>query len=103
MSKPRAFTAEEVRDKFLHQVRGLAKYWAELPGKTPQERTDGMAFSMLNIFDGSTMSLPGLDISLAPHPEDRPYLKAQGENWFKKGQVINDCMLHEMYFQRKAE
>ena len=80
----------------------IAKYWAELPSKTPQERCDGLAFSILNIIDGNTMKLPSMDINLAPHPEDREYHIELGENWYEPGMLVNDCQLHEHYFVKEA-
>lgn len=100
---PRAHTPEEVRAQLLSQVRGMAKFWAELPGKTSQERCDGLAFSLLNIFDGTHTGLPAMDISLAPHPDDKAYCQRTGENWFEPGQVINDCYLHEEYYRAPAD
>lgn len=100
MSKPRAKTAEEAREEFLNYIREIARYWAELPGKSAQERCDGLAFSILNIFDGTTMGLPAMDISLAPHEDDKEYHRNNGDNWYQPGMVINDCMLHEMYYRK---
>lgn len=31
MSEPRAYTAEEARQMFLDQLRGIACYWSNLP------------------------------------------------------------------------
>lgn len=98
MTKPRAKTAEEVREEFLQQVRAYAHYWATLPDQTPQDRCDGMAFSILNILDGNTM-LPAFNLTVAPHPEDKEYHIAQGDNWYEPDMLINDCMLHEFYYK----
>lgn len=98
---PRAYTPEEVQVMLLGQIRGFARYWANLPNKTPQERCDGLAFSILNIFDGST-ELPAMNISLSPHPDDQEYHRENGENWYEPGQVINDCVLHEPYYKVQA-
>ena len=98
--KPRPYTAEEAREMFMHHVRELARYWAELPGdKTPRERCDGLAFSILVAIDGGSVALPAFDLSLAPHPDDEAYLKSNGENWFETGMVINDCQLHEAFYR----
>lgn len=96
----RAKTAEEVRREFLLHIHSLVEYWAELPNKTPLERCDGLAFSILNIFDGTTMGLPAMDISLSPHPDDKAYNQESGDNWYDSGMVINDCMLHELFVTR---
>ena len=98
--EPRPYTAEEAREMFLHHVRELARYWAELPGdKTPRERCDGLAFSILVAIDGCSAELPALDLSLSPHPDDEAYYKGNGENWFETGMVINDCQLHEAFYR----
>lgn len=97
----RAYTATEVREGLLEHLRGLARYWAELPGKSAQERCDGLAFSILNVFDGTTLVLPAMDISLAPHSSDRGENKRLGAKWFQPGMVINRCMLHELYYVRE--
>lgn len=99
---PRAYTPEEVRAKLLGYTREIARYWANLPNKTPQERCDGLAFSILNIFDGIVDELPAMNITLSPHPDDQEYHRGNGENWYEPGQVVNDCMLHELYYKVKA-
>jgi len=96
---PGAYTKEEVRAMVLDMVRGYASYWAnEDRVKTEQERCDGLAFSIMNIFDGTTAALPAFDIVARPHPDDKEYCISQGEKYFPDGMAINDdCMLHEMY------
>jgi hypothetical protein len=101
MPKPRAYTAEEARAMLLDAFRTYAKYWSTVPGKTPHEMCDGLAFSLLNLFDGGTLTLPHMNITLDPHPRDARYHQLQGENWFKPGMVINDCQLHELYYVKK--
>lgn len=97
MIAARAKTVAEVRQEFLEHIRGLSEYWATLPDKTPQERCDGLAFSILNIFDGTTIELPAMDIHLAPHPDDKEFNRENGSNWYEPGMIINDCMLHELW------
>ena len=98
---PRSFTEEEVREVFLNQLRVLIQYWHNVKGQSEEEKMDGLVFSILNIFDGSTMNLPALDIVLSPHPEDEQYHKDNGQNWFQAGMVINDCMLHEHWCRKE--
>jgi hypothetical protein len=97
----RAKTAEEVREEFLGHIRHLAFYWSRTAGLSPRERCDGLAFSILNIFDG-TSPLPAIDLVLAPHPDDEQYHRANNEDWYEPGQVINDCYLHELYLKKEA-
>lgn len=97
----RANTVEEVRNEFINHIKSIVKYWATLEGKTAQERCEGVAFSMLNIFDGTTMILPAMDILLAPHPDDMEFNISIGANWYEPGMKINDCMLHEIFYQNE--
>jgi len=88
-------------DRFLNHVRGLAEYWDGIEERTSREKLDGMAFSMLNIFDGTTMDFPAMDIVLSPHEDDKQYHIDNDEDWFEPGMVINDDgMLHEMYYEK---
>ena len=97
---PRAKTVEEAREEFLHHLRGLAAYWSEVPNQTIRERCDGLVFSILNIFDGTSAGFPAMNIALAPHKDDQAFNEAEGENWYESGMIINDCYLHEMYFKK---
>ena len=101
MSEPRAYTEEEVRAKVIAHVSAVAEYWASLPNQTPRERCDGVAFSLLVMLDGGSMDLPAMDVSLAPHPDDKPFHEACGENWFEPGMMFNDCQLHELFCEAR--
>lgn len=98
MSESRAYTAEEVREQFLSHLRNLARYWADLPNKTPLERTEGMLFSVLTTIDGGTLAVPAMDLIPLPHPEDKEYFISEGENYYEPV-VINDCQLHELVYK----
>ena len=96
MIQPKPYTAEECRQKLYAQLRATAKYWLnESRATTEAERMDGLLFSILNIFDGSTMGMPAMDIRLAPHPDDKQFLINRNERWFKPGMLINNCAMHE--------
>jgi len=95
----KAMTAEEARQIFLSNVRASVRYWAEHPKeRTVQQRCNGLAFSILSMFDGSSANLPEMDIVLRPMPEEKQYWIDNGEDWFEDGQVINKCVLHEEFF-----
>jgi hypothetical protein len=96
----RAYTAEEARDMFLSAARMLAHYWATTPqGGTTQERCEGVVFSLLNCIDGTSGSFPcALDLTLRPHPDDKAFHIAEDESYFEPGMVINDAMLHELFY-----
>jgi hypothetical protein len=94
-SEARAYTPEEMRSKMLSHMKTLVKYWSNEKSDS-YEACDGLAFSILTMFDGSTMSVPAMDIIPAPCEEDLEYHKERGENWFEPV-VINDCMLHDLW------
>ena len=98
MSKPRAKTAEEVREEFVSHVRMLARYWANVSGQTVEEKCEGVAFSILVTIDGGSAELPAFDMIPAPHEDDKQYYIDNDENWYEKV-VVNDCQLHEMFHQ----
>jgi hypothetical protein len=101
--EPRAYTVEEAREMFLAKMRAYVKYWAgESRVATVQEKLDGLAFSILNIIDGTSSGLPRCNLTVQPHPNDKEYCRSQGENWYEPGMVINDVMLHEMYYRTPA-
>lgn len=96
----RAYTPEEVRDKFMQHVRETVKYWATVDGpKTIEDRCSGVAHSILCLIDGVTM-LPAFTVSVNPHPDDTQYYIDNQENWFEPGMPITGCsdlrLLHEM-------
>lgn len=95
----RAYTPEEVREMFLCQVKILASYWSTVECETDLEKLEGLAFSLLNLFDGTSAALPAMDLVLRPHPEDKAFCEADGNNYFEDGQVINDCYLHELFYK----
>lgn len=98
----RAYTAEEAREQFMDQVRHLVRHWErESRAPTAKEKLEGLAFSIMNIFDG-TSGLPAFDIVCAPHPDDKQYHIDEGSKYFMPGMVINECHLHEMLFSGRA-
>lgn len=93
MSRP--FTEKEVRSVFLDQVRCLVQYWSEQEG-SKEDCCQGVAFSIMNIFDGCSGGLPAFDIIVRPHPDDKQFHIDEDENYFEDGMLVNDCMLHEI-------
>jgi len=50
--------------ELIWHIRCLVKYWAELPNiKSCEERLDGLAFSILNIFDQTEVRVGGIIIN----------------------------------------
>ena len=81
--EPLPYTLEEVREKFLNNVHGLARYWNG-PLSTPRtqlERLEGLAFSMLVLLDGGT-DMPGMILLPNPHPDDKAFLIAEGSRYY---------------------
>lgn len=99
---PREYTTNEVRKQFLELVWTCVDYWGRLPGKTPRERLEGLAFSMLVILDGAT-DLPGFIVAPCPHPDDKEFHKDEDENWFPENHESSvNCDiaggLHELFY-----
>ena len=105
-SIPRAFTAEEMRKRFLDHIVANIGYWnsegnSNVTKDMPtRERMEGLVHSILVMIDGGSGGMPAFDISCSPHPDDKEYCKSQGENWVPAGVVINDCQLHDAYNAR---
>jgi len=94
---PREYTAAECRQMFLDQVRAYVYYWARPETKVDPEpgrpevyaRVSGMAFSLLNILDG-TSGLPAFLVCPSPHPDDKEYDREQGDNWWPENSEIEE-------------
>lgn len=95
----RAYTPEETREMFLGQIKSICRSWSEVDCETELYRCEGVAFSILNILDG-TSSLPAFDLLVRPHPDDKAFHEAEGDNYFEDGQMVNDCYLHEEFSRR---
>lgn len=101
MTESRVYTKEEVLKKFLNHIWSLIDYWDAIEKQTSREKLEGLAFSILNIFDGTTMDLPAMDLILRPHPDDRKFCESHDENWYEPGMCFNDTMLHEIFFRNR--
>lgn len=100
--EPRAYTAAELQERLFSCLWRNIHYWETLdkPTYSVRDRLGGLAFSLLNIFDGTSMDFPTLDIVASPHPDDKQYHIDQGDNWIEPGTVINgDLLLHEHFYQ----
>lgn len=101
--EPRAYTPEEVRQHFLDHICRMISYWNGEDGSnvpkdySSRERLEGLAHSILVMIDGRSGNMPAFDISPSPHPDDKEYLKKNGENWYEPGEVMNNCQLHDQY------
>jgi hypothetical protein len=102
-STSRAYTQDEVRDKFLTHVAHLVEFWSNLQNGMPyRTRLEGLAHSILASLDGSAAALPGFVVAPAPHPTDCTYCMEQGENWYPEAPAV-ECdiagHLHELIFE----
>lgn len=97
-NQSRAYTPEEVRDQLYGTIKANIDFWLKMDD-TERLRMEGLAFSILNIFDGTTIVLPAMDIVLSPHPDDKQFHIDNDEKWYEPGQVINDCMMHEEWYK----
>jgi hypothetical protein len=99
---PRAKTEKEVREEFIFIIQNLTKYWARQENLSVNSRCEGVAFSILCLFDGINMDFPAVDLVLNPHPDDKEYYIENDENWYESGIIINNTMLHEMLFNKES-
>lgn len=99
----RAYTREEVREKFLNAVRDMANYWAkQITSK--EDVANGVAFSILGIMDGCNLEIPPMDLVVRSNASDKEYSIKNGENWYEDGMVINgDVSLHDIYYTRSDD
>lgn len=107
----RAFTTEEIRDKFIRQVEAVTGYWIKQgtdSGQSHREVAEGVAYSILAILDGSHMALPGFIVAPSPHESDEVFHIENGDNFYPYNDpeaVKSDIAgyLHEIVFQDKSK
>lgn len=100
MSK--AYTMEEVQEKFLNYLHALVDYWDKVNSRNSKEKMEGLIHSILVTFDGTSIEFPALDIVLRPHPDDKDYHIGNHEQWFEDGMCINDDVyLHDMWYHNQ--
>lgn len=105
---PREKTVEEVRKEFLDYVWSMIDYWAGEggsnvdPDKPVRERLSGFAHSLLATLDGCAMALPGFVVAPCPHPDDKEFCIAEGEDWYPQAPELPSDIaggLHELLYQ----
>lgn len=96
-----AYTEEEVRRKFLSQAKAIAHYWATAPNSgNTLDRIEGAIFSLLNTIDGNS-HMPGFDLVVRPHPDDKVYFEERDEPYYEDGMNICDGELHSQFINFK--
>lgn len=99
----RAYTAEELRDLLLDQMRFIARYWANLKeNKTVLERIEGAIFNVLVILDGHSSEIPTFDLVVKTNPEDKQYYINNKENWIEDGTTLS-FLLHEHWYKKDIQ
>ena len=78
----RAWTSQEVREKFLHSVWEAVRYWASVEDKDPADKLEGLAFSLLSMLDGCQPALPPFELVPMPHADDMACHHARRQNYF---------------------
>lgn len=81
-------------DKFLEDVSRNALYWASA-GKDKEAVASGLAFSILNIIDGTSLGSPPIDLKYVVDPDELPddvYISDE------PGGFNSDEMLHDNFF-----
>lgn len=95
----KAHSIDDVKIQLISSIKHICHYWASLPNKSDIDRCEGVAFSILNIIDGTSSGLPSMDLVLRPHPDDMKFNLDNGNDYYEDGMVINaDCYLHDMLF-----
>lgn len=104
MTEPRAYTTDEVREQFLQSVWEYVRYWQELPDKTTDDRLKGLAFGILCLLDGVTVTLPAFQVVPYPHPDDREWRVLQGDNYYSQSEPNDNDIaggLHELFYSAR--
>jgi hypothetical protein len=98
MSKPRAWTEEEIREKFFKQIKLILSEWRSYPNKTELERINGIIFSIMAMLDGSSIDIPAFKVIPMPHEDDKEYHVKKGENYYPDDVDIAGS-LHDEWFR----
>ena len=88
----------------MDTCRTMASYWATVTidegADSCKRRIEGALHSWLCIIDGVSAGIHGFDLVAAPHPDDKDYLRGEGEDWSERGTVINgDVYLHDHLYE----
>ena len=98
----REFTTEEVREKFMINVRMLIDYWDKVDEITSKEKIEGFAHSLLATIDGSSANLPAFVLAPAPHESDKEYNISNNENFYADNEYVKCDIaggLHDLLYK----
>jgi hypothetical protein len=93
---PRPHTVLEMRDEFMRYVIHNIQMWRDKP-----DPAVGVTHSLLCLLDGVVAFHPAMNLTPAPHPDDKAYHISEGTNYYPDAEehvVINDCHLHDMLY-----
>lgn len=98
----REYTKAEQRRMILDHVHCMVGYWGHNVGdKGTDERLSGLAFSLLAMLDGASPGVPRMLLVPSPHPDDKAYRQAEGENYWpdppKKADAADLAQEHELH------
>lgn len=96
-NKVRAVTAEELTTQFLEYIHGLVDYWVDTERESTRAKLEGLVFSILSTLDGERLEFPAFDIVACPHPEEKAFRAAHGENYIEDGTTL-EPWLHEKWY-----
>lgn len=96
--KPRAYTEEEIRSKFIDKIYCILDFWEnESRVTTVRDKMNGAVFSILAMLDGESIDIPGFKVSPIGTEEDRDYHLAERENYYPIEDVDIAGALHDTF------
>ncbi len=98
---PRAYTEEEVREKFIDHINALVNHWNAAKGST-KEKLEGLAYSILVTIDGDACDLPHFKLVPCPHPDDKQHYIDNDEDYFpdEEEDISISGSLHEEFCKK---
>src|SRR5688500_7730912 len=92
-------SAEEIRREFLDHVWTRIDFWEGVENESCRDKLEGLTHSLLALLDGSG-DFPSVDLIVRPHPDDKAFLEAEGEDWYPDGcNFVSGVMLHEQLYR----
>jgi hypothetical protein len=105
--EPRAYTEQEVLQQLFDTISFCFRLWRDMKVEQllehqpevseVQARMQGFLTGLLSILDGVS-SMPGFDLVVRTAPGDAEFHRAEGDNWWPDGAVINERLyMHESF------
>lgn len=73
---------EQVKKEFINKVQEYIDYWVGIKSQNIRECANGVAFSILNIIDGTIGDLPKFILAPNPHIDDKQFLIKNNEDYY---------------------